>query len=184
MLISKIWGIFTVTRQSAQAFFQEIWMQLKNNMPSNHKLKKQQVQYSVPGPRPVLAAPPRPHSVPAAGGFSAEVTDLSEPRVPGLCPAAKCESTEGCIKPANHNDDLNQKRKWMFAYLSQKLREHFHVIVSLAHLIHTISTEDWPEKDFLLAWSTKVGTHHVHAMNSQKQYTLQAKGHTAIACHN
>lgn len=72
----------------------------------------------------------------------------------------------------------------MLAYLSQKLREHFHVIVSLAHLIHTISTEDWPEKDFLLGGSTKVGTHHVHAMNSQKQHKLQTKGHTAIACHN
>lgn len=98
MIISKIWGIFTVTSQSAQAFFLEILMQLKNKEPSNHKFKKQQVQYSVPGPRPVLAAPLRPHYVPAAGGSSAEVTDLSEPQVPGLCPAAECKSTAGCIK--------------------------------------------------------------------------------------
>lgn len=123
----------------------------------------------------MLAAPLRPHCVPEADGSSAEVTDLSELPVPGLCPAGQFKNTTGCYKPANCTDDFNE-RESVCAYLSQKLRNHFHVIVSLGHLLHSISTEDWPEKDFLLAGSAKAGMHHVHAMNSaQKPYKLQTK---------
>lgn len=167
---------------SHKLFSVHIFQEFKCNAPK--KLKKEQVQYSVPGPGPVWAAPLRPRCVPAAGGSSAEATDLSELPVPGLCPAAQSKITADCMNSANHTDNFNQKRKSVYeAYLSQKLREHFHVIVSLGHLLHALGTEDWPEKDFLLAGSTKVHTHHVHAKNSaQKQYKLQTKGHTAMAC--
>lgn len=80
-------------------------MHLKNN----DKLKKLKVQYSVPGPRPVLAAPLRPHCVPVAGDSFAEVTVLSELPVPGLCPAGQCKNTTVCINPANDNDDLKEE---------------------------------------------------------------------------
>lgn len=57
----------------------------------NYKLRKLHVQFSVPGPRPVLAAPLRPHCVPVASGSFAEVTVLSGLPVPGLCPAGQCK---------------------------------------------------------------------------------------------
>lgn len=41
---------------------------------------------------------------------------------------------------------MMMKKKRVCVYLSQKLRDHVHVIVSLGHLLHTVSTEDWPEK--------------------------------------
>lgn len=50
-------------------------------------------------------------------------------------------------------------------YLSQKLREHVHVIVGPGHLLHTLSTEDWPERLFN-AGSANVGTHDEHAVTS------------------
>lgn len=118
-------------------------MHLKN------KLKKQQIQYSVPGPGPVLAAPLRPHCVPEAGCSSAEATGLFELPVSVLCPAGQCKNITRCIKPANYKGDFNQT-VCVRAYLSEKLRHHFHVIVSLGHLLHTISAKNWPEKDFLL----------------------------------
>lgn len=100
----------------------------------------------LPGPGPALAAPPRPHCAPAAGGFSAGGTVRSELPAPSLCPAVQ---TEAQSQSSNQiilfgRVSTSERR----TYLDQELRDHFHVVVGLGHLLHTVSTEDWPERVF------------------------------------